>query len=298
MKRATFQGTGLLFALLAAMLYALNAPLSKYILQYLPPTLTAGLLYLGAGLGMALVGLFRKKPRSENGEKPLTRSDIPFVLAMILLDIAAPVLLMFGLKYTSASGVALLNNFEIVATALLAFCFFRERINGTLWLGIFFVTLSCFLLSFDPKDGFSFSFGSALVLGACACWGLENNCTRRLSEKDPLQIVVLKGVFSGLGSLALGLCIGERFQTLPVVFCALALGFVAYGLSIFYYVHAQRRLGAAKTSAYYAVAPFISALLSLILFRELPTVRYYVAFACMIVGVVFTTKAETPTEKD
>lgn len=122
------------------------------------------------------------------------------------------------------------------------------------------------------------------MLLAGACWGLENNCTRMLSSKDPLEIVLLKGVFSGGGSLVIGLALGERVTVWWSVLAVLAVGLVAYGLSIFFYVYAQRLLGAAKTSAYYAVSPFIGAFLSLLIFRTVPGANYYIALAIMAAG--------------
>lgn len=144
--------------------------------------------------------------------------------------------------------------------------------------------LSCALLSVSDFSRLQFSYGSLFVLLACVCWGLENNCTRKISSKDPLQIVLLKGIFSGLGSVAIGLCIGERVTNVWSVFAVLGVGLVAYGLSIFFYVHAQRLLGAARTSAYYAIAPFIGTLLSLAVFREIPPYTYFIALALMAVG--------------
>lgn len=275
---------GIFLAILAAALYALNAPFSKMLLDYMPPTLMAGCLYLGAGLGMSVIALARRVRGARASEKPITRADFPFVLAMILLDIAAPIFLLMGLNATTAANASLLNNFEIVATALIALAVFRERISPRLWCGILFVTLSCVFLTVEDFSGLQFSFGSLFVLLACVCWGVENNCTRRLSGKDPLVIVLLKGVFSGLGSVAIGLSLGERLGTWWSIFAVLSVGFVAYGLSIFFYVRAQRTLGAARTSAYYAVAPFIGTLLSLLIFRELPRYTYFVALGLMIVG--------------
>ena len=121
---------------------------------------------------------------------------------------------------------------------------------------------------------------------------IENNCTRKLSSKDPLEIVLLKGIFSGLGSVIIGLCIGERITVLWSVFAVLLVGFVAYGLSIFFYVYAQRMLGAARTSAYYAVAPFIGTLLSLLIFREIPYYTYFIALALMLLGAWLCSKDE------
>lgn len=275
---------GIFLAILAAALYALNAPLSKLLLDYMQPTLMAGFLYLGAGAGMGVIALLRKIRRSEKAEAKLTKAELPYTLAMILLDIAAPICLLIGLRATTAANASLLNNFEIVATSIIALMVFKERISPRLWLGILFVTLSCALLSFEDISSLQFSYGSLFILLACVCWGFENNCTRKISSKDPMRIVLLKGTFSGLGSVIIGLCLGERIGALWCVLAVLGVGFVAYGLSIFFYVYAQRRLGAARTSAYYAVSPFIGTLLSLVIFGEFPQYTYYVALGLMVIG--------------
>lgn len=276
--------TGILLAILAAALYSVNAPLSKLLLDYMPSTLMAGFLYLGAGVGMGAIALVRRAAKRERTESRLTGRELPYVIAMILLDIAAPVCLLFGLASTTAANASLLNNFEIVATALIALVVFREKISARLWLGVLFVTLSCALLSFEDIASLQFSYGSLFILLACVCWGFENNCTRKISSKDPQQIVLLKGIFSGLGSLAIGLAIGERVTAVWSVFAVLGVGFVAYGLSIFFYVYAQRYLGAARTSAYYAVAPFLGTALSLIIFRDMPHYTYFIALGLMAIG--------------
>ena len=275
---------GIAFAILAAALYAINAPFSKILLEFMPPTLMAGFLYIGAGIGMIFIALMRKIKKYEAKELKLTKSELPYTIAMIVLDIAAPICLLFGLNYTTAANASLLNNFEIVATAIIALMVFKEKISTRLWFGILFVTLSCGILSFEDVSSLRFSYGSLFVLLAAICWGFENNCTRKISSKDPLQIVLLKGIFSGIGSLIIGLFIGERIKELWSIVAVLCVGFVAYGLSIYFYVYAQRLLGAARTSAYYAVAPFIAAILSLIIFREIPDVTYFVALVLMIVG--------------
>lgn len=277
-------GRGIFFAVLAAALYAINSPFSKILLNFMPSTLMAGFLYIGAGLGMGAVALVRKARGAEKKEAKLTAKELPYTVAMILLDIAAPICLLLGLRSESAANVSLLNNFEIVATALIALAVFKEKISLRLWAGIAFVVLSCALLSVSDFSQFQFSYGSLFVLLACVCWGLENNCTRKISSKDPLEIVLLKGIFSGSGSIVIGLCIGERVTIVWSVFAVLGVGFVAYGLSIFFYVHAQRLLGAARTSAYYAIAPFIGTLLSLAVFREIPPYTYYIALALMAAG--------------
>ena len=275
---------GIFLAVLAAALYAINSPFSKLLLDYMPPTLMAGFLYLGAGLGMGVVALTRKFGRRERTEEKFTRADLPYTLAMIVLDILAPIFLLLGLSFTTAANASLLNNFEIVATALIALVIFGEKISPRLWIGIGFVVASCALLSFEDISSLKFSIGSVFILLACLCWGIENNCTRRLSAKDPLEIVLLKGIFSGAGSVVIGLVLGERITHLWSIFAVLAVGCVAYGFSIFVYVYAQRRLGAARTSAYYAIAPFIGVLLSLLIFKELPPYTFFVALGLMAVG--------------
>ena len=281
---------GIAFAILAAALYSINAPFSKILLEFMPPTLMAGFLYVGAGIGIAFIALIRKIKKYETKELKLTKSELPYTIAMIILDIAAPICLLFGLNATTAANASLLNNFEIVATAIIALMVFKEKISPRLWFGIFFITLSCGILSFEDVSSLHFSYGSLFVLLSAICWGFENNCTRKISSKDPLQIVLLKGIFSGIGSLIIGLYMGERTSSLWSIFAVLCIGFIAYGLSIYFYVYAQRLLGAARTSAYYAVAPFIATILSLIILREIPDITYYFALVLMIIGALLSSQ--------
>ncbi len=277
-------GHGIFLAILAAALYAMNSPFSKILLNYMPSTLMAGFLYVGAGLGMLIILFVRKARGSICQEVSLTKEEFPYTLAMILLDIAAPICLLLGLSMTSAANASLLNNFEIVATALIALFVFHEQISRRLWIGILFVTGSCLLLSFEAIESLHFSAGSLFILLASICWGIENNCTRKLSSKDPLQIVLLKGIFSGCGSIIIGLVIGERITAFWAIPCILLVGFIAYGLSIYTYIYAQRALGASRTSAYYAVAPFIGVFLSLLIFRQVPPATFFVALTLMGIG--------------
>jgi drug/metabolite transporter (DMT)-like permease len=223
-----------LYALLAAAFYAINVPLSKLLLNHVGPATMASLLYLGAGIGIGLMSLFRH----QRGEK-LAKKDMPFVIGMIVLDIAAPIFLMLGISYGSSSNASLLGNFEIVATTLIALFIFKETVTKRLWGAIGLITISSILLSFEGAESFRFSLGSLFVLLAAVCWGLENNCTRNISSKSTYEIVILKGICCGLGSLVIALFKGETIPELPYIAYALLLGFVAYGLSIFLYVRAQ-----------------------------------------------------------
>lgn len=273
------------FALLAAALYAINIPLSKLLLQVVPPTMTAAFLYLGAGLGLFLYG----KVTKEQKEK-LTRKELPYTFGMILLDIAAPILLMLGLEHTNSANASLLNNFEIVATSLIAFLVFREKLSKRLIAAIGLVAVASITISIEGADSFRFSPGSLLVLGAACCWGLENNCTRMLSNRSSVQITTIKGIFSGLGSLIVALVVGEKIPGPLWIAAVLLLGFVAYGLSINFYIKAQKDLGAAKTSAYYAIAPFLGVIFGILLLQERPRILFYAGLVIMIAATILMVK--------
>lgn len=275
------------YAILAAALYAINIPLSKLLLTQVSPTMMAAFLYLGAGFGLYFYGLItREKEHSE----PLTRSELPYTIGMILLDIAAPILLMIGLSSTNSANASLLNNFEIVATSCIAFLIFKEVLSKRLTFAIVLVTIASITLSFEGKGSFQFNSGSLLVLGASCCWGLENNCTRMLSSKSSVQITTIKGIFSGLGSLIIALFIGEKIPEFLWMILVLLLGFVAYGLSINFYIKAQKNLGAAKTSAYYSIAPFLGVFFGIILLREVPGIQFYAGLFIMIVATILMVK--------
>ncbi|MDU9375805.1 hypothetical protein McpSp1_03840 [Methanocorpusculaceae archaeon Sp1] len=276
------------FAVLAAVLYGISSPAAKLLLESVPPALLASLLYLGAGIGMFAVSIIQSSRNKVRREAPLGKKDLPYVIGMILLDIAAPVLLMFGLSMTTAANASLLNNFEIVTTALVAFFVFREAIDRRLGFAIILIVFASILLTVEDAGSLVFSQGSILVLLACVAWGFENNCTRMLSLKDPVEIVVIKGFGAGTGALILAFFAGEViFSSMGSILAALMLGFFAYGLSIYFYVLAQRTLGAARTSAFYAVAPFIGVALSFIIFRTELTLSFAVATIIMILGAYF-----------
>ena len=275
--------------MLAALLFGLNAPFAKLLLLDIPPIFMASFLYLGAAFGMSAIWLAARTNSNRRREASLTREDRIWVILMILLDILAPFLLMLGLTLTSAANASLLNNFEMVATALIALLIFKEAIGRRVWISMAIITVASMILSvnFKSLSDLTLSPGSLLVLGACICWGLENNCTRNLSAKNPIQIVIIKGFGSGLGALLLAILFQIRLMAKPVQIAgALGLGFVSFGLSIFFYVRAQRSLGAARTSMYYAAAPFMGALSSFIILREQPAVSFFVGAGLMLAGTL------------
>ena len=274
------------FAILAAALYAINVPLSKLLLEYVGTTMMAAFLYLGAGLGLLVYSVAGKAIGRITIKEPLTRKELPYTVAMVVLDIAAPILLMLGIARTNSANVSLLNNFEIVATSLIAFFIFKEVLTRRLCAAILLVTLASIILGFEGAGSFVLNTGSLFVLGACVCWGFENNCTRMISSKSSVEIVIIKGCFSGLGSLLIALLLGEELPSPSWMLRVLLLGFVSYGLSINFYILAQKELGAAKTSAFYSVAPFLGVAFSMLLLGERPDMQFYAALAIMLLATV------------
>ena len=273
------------FAVLAAVFYAVNVPFSKHLLQDVPPTFMASFLYFGAGIGVGIMYLFHWS--NEQKEERLTKDNLPYTIGMVVLDIFAPIFLMLGVSIGSSANASLLGNFEIVATTLIALLIFKETVSKRLWIAILFITISSIILSFEGSGSFHFSLGSLFVLLATICWGMENNCTRKISEKSTYQIVTIKGLCCGLGSFVVASVVGESLPSVKYIILAMLLGFVAYGLSIFLYIRAQRDLGAAKTSAYYAVAPFIGTFLAFVINGEQLSVAYLLGLFFMIIGTLF-----------
>ena len=274
------------FAILAAALYAINVPLSKLLLEHVGTTMMAAFLYLGAGLGLLVYSVAGKAIGRITIKEPLTRKELPYTVAMVVLDIAAPILLMLGIARTNSANVSLLNNFEIVATSLIAFFIFKEVLTRRLCAAILLVTLASIILGFEGAGSFVLNTGSLFVLGDCVCWGFENNCTRMISSKSSVEIVIIKGCFSGLGSLLIALLLGEELPSPSWMLRVLLLGFVSYGLSINFYILAQKELGAAKTSAFYSVAPFLGVAFSMLLLGERPDMQFYAALAIMLLATV------------
>lgn len=274
------------YAILAAALYSISIPVSKILLDFTSPTMLAAFLYLGAGVGMFFYGIVLKAVKKDDAAEPLTKKDLPYTVAMVVLDIAAPILLMFGISLSSAANVSLINNFEIVATSVIALVIFKEIVSKRLWLAIVLVTAASVILSFEGKGAFEFNAGSLFVFGACLCWGIENNCTRALSNKSSYQVVAIKGIFSGLGSLIVALLLSESFPAFKFILFALLLGFASYGLSIHFYIKAQKDLGAAKTSAYYSIAPFLGVAFGILLLGERPAIQFYIGLVIMIISTV------------
>ena len=286
MKKKTAVG----YAILAAALYAINVPISKILLNHIGTTMMAAFLYLGAGIGLLIYSLIGKTIGNKKKQERLTKKELPFTVGMVVLDILAPIFLMLGIQRTNSANVSLLNNFEIVATSLIALLIFKEQISKLLWQAIAMVVAASIILTFESNGAFIFNEGSMFVLAASVCWGLENNCTNKISHKSAVEIVIIKGCFSGMGSMLVALFIGEKFPALKWIILVLLLGFIAYGLSINFYIRAQNQLGAAKTSAFYSVAPFLGVAFGMLILSERPGIQFYIALLIMVVSTILMIK--------
>ncbi|TFH10334.1 MAG: DMT family transporter [Candidatus Atribacteria bacterium] len=281
------------FGILAAVLFGMSAPLSKLLLEGVDPIILAGLLYLGAGGALGLLLLIRKALGQADHEAALEGQDLPWLLGAILTGgVAGPILLLLGLQRTPAATASLLLNFEVVATGLLAFMLFRESVGRRTWGAILAVALGGVLLTLDPSGGWGISLGAILVLGACLAWGFDNNFTGRISLKDPKRIVAIKGIAAGTCSLILGLALSRPLPSLGRALWALGLGIVSYGASIALFVQSLRQVGAARTGALFGMAPFVGVALSLVLFRQLPEWRFFLALPLMVLAAILLAREE------
>jgi drug/metabolite transporter (DMT)-like permease len=279
-------------ALLAAIFFGASAPISKLLLGGVPPVLMAAFLYLGSGTGISLIKLIQRVTSNQK-EAGIKSPDVKWLAgALIAGGIAAPIVLMIGLKNTPASTASLLLNFESVATTLIALFIFRESIGRRALTAIFAITLASVFLSTNFESGFSFSLGALGVILACVLWGVDNNLTRNVSAKDPLTIVAWKGLVSGTFSLLLGLFLGQRLPALASILSILLLGFICYGLSTMLFIYSMRGLGAARTSALYGTAPLAGVLLSFIIFKDPLTLLFVIAAALMAVGALLLANEE------
>jgi drug/metabolite transporter (DMT)-like permease len=275
-----------LTALASATLFGASTPLAKLLLGGgTDPWLLAGLLYLGSGVGLSLVRAGRRLAGVAEIEAPLRAADIPWLAAIILAGgVAGPGLLMLGLSTTSASSASLLLNVEGLATMAIAWLVFRESVDRRLLLGAFAILGGAALLSWRGGPA-GLGIGGLAILGACVAWGIDNNLTRKLSSADPVQITVIKGLVAGAANLALAFAHGARLPSAAGIAAAGVLGFFGYGVSLVLFVLALRRLGAARTGAYFSTAPFLGAAISLAIFHEPPTLRLGAAAILMGLGV-------------
>src|SRR5689334_20628073 len=275
---------GILFALASALLFGASTPFAKLLLGALDPWMLAGLLYLGSGIGLAVLRIGHYVMGRPAAETPLRLADLPWLTGVVLAGgVIGPVLLMIGLAHTPASAASLLLNLEGLATMAIAWLVFRENVDRRLLLGAFAILAGAVLLSWQGRA--SLDWGAVLIVAACLSWGIDNNLTRKLSSADPVHIAMLKGLSAGTVNLMLALAQGAGLPDVGTLFAAGVVGFFGYGVSLALFVLGLRHLGAARTGAYFSLAPFIGALLSLVLLDEPLTLRLAAAGGLMAIGL-------------
>lgn len=278
---------GIGHALLAASLFGASTPLAKSLLPHVEPILLAGLLYLGSGTGLTLLWFLRARSRNlGRGEATLRRPDIPWLAGAILCGgIAGPVLLMLGLAGTPASTASLLLNLEGVLTALLAWFVFKENFDARIALGMTLITAGAVCLSWTDRPSAGVPWRALAISGACLAWALDNNLTRKVSSADPVQTAMLKGLMAGAANTTLGLLSGAKIPSVQTTCAAALVGFLGYGVSLALFVLALRLLGTARTGAYFSIAPFVGAAISITFLREPLTLAFLLAALLMAGGV-------------
>jgi len=274
------------FALIAALLFGLSTPAAKALIAVVDPWLTAGLLYLGSGVGLGCVRLVRRAFGHRSREAPLRRADIPWLAGAIVAGGGVgPVLLMFGLATAGAGQASLLLNLEGVFTALLAWFVFREHLDPRIAVGMGLIAGGAFALAWERGQAVHDSRGALLVVGACLAWAVDNNLTRKVAGGDPTLIAALKGGAAGAANLTIAMAGGDRLPEFPSLAAAAVVGFLGYGVSLVLFVRALRALGAARTGAYFSTAPFLGAVASIVALGEPFTIQLAIGGALMCVGV-------------
>jgi len=278
---------GVVYALLAAALFGASTPFAKSLLGQVPPVALAGMLYLGSGLGLLVFYLLRALLRRSDSDTSagLTRADLPWLGGAIAAGgVAGPVLLMLGLQATPASSASLLLNLEGVLTSLLAWFVFKENFDRRIFIGMLLIVAAGVLLSWQrPAAGVP--WGALAIVGACLCWGIDNNLTRKVSASDAVQIAGVKGLVAGSVNLAIGAALGMHLPAWQTVWQAGVVGLCGYGLSLVLFVLALRHLGSARTGAYFSAAPFVGAALALTMLGERPEWSFWGAAALMGAGI-------------
>lgn len=272
-------------ALAAALLFGASTPLAKLLGDSTSPVLLAGLLYLGSGVGLALLMAVRRALGRGDAVGGIPRRDVPWLAGAIVAGgVLGPALLMAGLATTAAAPAALLLNVEGVATALIAWLVFKENADRQIVLGMLLIVAGGVLLAWQP-GGTGVAPGALLIVAACLCWAVDNNLTRKVSANDALLIACLKGLCAGVVNTVLGLSGGAALPAAAPLAAMLAVGFAGYGLSLALFVVALRSLGTARTGAYFSVAPLFGVLIAFALWPQPPAWAFWPAAALMAIGV-------------
>lgn len=273
---------GGLLALLAATLFGVSTPMVQRFGTGLGAFTTAALLYAGA----AVVGAFSR--RNIEREARVVRSDLPRLLAMAGFGaVIGPVALAWGLQHTSGTSASLMLTLEAVFTAVLAWRLYRETMDGRVWTAMALLLAGGMVLVLDQgRAGGAQLWGLLAVLLATAAWGVDNTLSRALAERDPGQVVMAKAVLGAAATAVMALGLGEPLPSVAAALALFAVGASGYGLSLRFYLLAQRAFGAARTGSVFAFAPFIGAVFAVALGDRSASAMMAMGSSLMLAGVV------------
>jgi len=278
----------LMYVIISAALFGISTPLAKVLVADIQPVALAGLLYFGAFLGLLLLGMTKKMVPSTKVivSTPLERRDLPWLGGAILAGgIIAPIALMTGLTMVSGFASSLLLNLEGVATAIIAVFIFKEYAGRRIWLALVIMTLAGVSLSWNTSRGELNLAGPILIVFAMTCWGIDNNLTKKISNKDPVQIALIKGMIAGTVLLLLAFILGIRIPLDSTMIYALILGSLSYGVSIVLFIKGLEGIGACRTGAFYSFGPFVGAIVSILVLGETVSWALLIATLLMVAGV-------------
>ncbi len=285
-KKAISENLGLTFALLSAFLYAFTIIIEKKYITFMDSYSILFYMYLGAGLGLFIIHKILNQKENPKTEK-ITRKEVPKIILIVVCELLASFFIIEALKQTSASLVSLLSISEIVMTSIIAYLFFKDPMNKSEIIAIILVLTGSFILNFKGGILDNIQLSSIYVIVACFCWGLANNITASISNKEPTLFTAIKCTAVALMYLILIVSTGELiFNNLILIF----YGFFSYGLGILFYAVSTKYLKASKATLVFSFSPVFSILLSVLFYKDTITLTFLVSAILMITGILYMNK--------
>jgi drug/metabolite transporter (DMT)-like permease len=291
-KEMNLYSYSVLIGIASAFLFGLATPVCKSLIAGVGEFQLAGLLYLGAAIGV-LPGVLKNftvpASFSRKINNSLTIKQILMLTGVVVSGgMIAPLLLLVGLKLAQASSVAIWLNFELVATAVLGVLFFKEHLGKNGWIGVFFTILAGILMAFsEGRSGFA---SAVFIMLACFSWGIDNHLTSIIDCITPSSVTFIKGLFAGAVNLIIGLVFFYSHINLTTVMAALLVGALSYGISILLYVKSAQNIGATRSQVLFSTAPVFSIIISVIFLKETFTLIEFISIILIFLGVYFSSK--------
>ncbi len=276
---------GQILALISAFLFGISPALCKLVIGDMSPALLAGLLYLGSGIGLGIFLLFKRENPLDELRQLSKLHRLKLVGAIISGGVLAPLFLVYGIKYGTASEVSLLLNLETVSTTVIAWLLFKEHVGIHVWAGKVLVLAGAAMITVRAGGGLVVSVPGLMVMAACMLWGMDNNLTRDVEEISSAVLACVKGLVAGVLNTITALVLFSGGAAVLQTAGALLTGAMGYGISLVLFVEALRRIGSARTGTLFAAGPFFGVLLSVFLLGERPSPVFWIAALIMLAGI-------------